>query len=523
MNQKALLLLGLVASGSACWQTRPVQVAVQTTLVHSCPQRAMVTVGGASLTVKPEVTLTLTLPATSTTKQLTIDAADVMLQPDGTLQFALPRELPAATYQVALKFTADGQESSISPGIFEYSLDTPNLTPLVAALQVAGPKDPIDVAVWHPTYSHGLDLAVLSKTGSPLSETGTLLSTYSSGETRYSQLPSYAPAPTVMTNVRGGNLIRPELAPIEQPGVRMLLTGSQASNVGNTAAALSLIADGASSAMLRLGPLLNTQNLPITQQLVAAGRFESGDEVQVISAIGLKTGKELPVVYYQSPTNPNTSGSLTPIPTIVDAAQPLALLAADLNRDSYSDLILISERTPGANTRTTVATVIRGNTQKASTDITAITKATAVVAVGDLDEDGLPDLAFGQPGGGLVIYYNRSAKGDLIRYLDSLVDAQTLTTLATVSSVTIVDYDGDTRNDIVYAASDGIHVIVNHGLKSPDTVRSFDDNLVFSAATSWSPVGLLATDFSGDLRPDFVVADATTGNIWFLENSCILP
>lgn len=521
MNKRALFLLGLVAGCSACWQTKPVELALQTTFISSCPQRAVVTVGGASLVTKPEVTLATTVPATGTTKYVTIDPAEVSILPSGLLQFALPRELPAGTYQVALKFTAaDNEESVLRPGSFEYSLDTPNLTNLVSRLELTGPSNPVDVALWHPDSSRGLELAVLANNG-------TTLTTYANTQAGFSKLPMFSETPSQTVSAASGNLIRPELDPAQQPGVRRLSAGTQLQNAGTTAVGLLLMSDGATQPVLRPGPAVDPTYLPIKRQLVAAGYFQKeGDPIQIAAFLGASAGKDVPVVYYKTPTSsPTTPGVLTPVTTLVDAPQPLAVVTAELNGDLFTDAILIIDKLAGLNQRSMVAVAIPGGTQRAAYELLGVGGASAVVALGDLDRDGLPELVFGQVPSGIAIYYNRSAQGAAITYAATPADVQSVGTTAMVKALSVIDYDGDGLSDIVYVASDGVHVMVNHGVQPGDSAsaRKFDDSLVFSAPASWNPVTLFTTDFAGDLRPDFVVADQTSGRLWFLENTCSFP
>lgn len=519
MTRKALFLLGLVAGCSACWQTQPVELALQTTFISSCPQRAVVTVGGARLLTKPEVTLATTVPVTGTTKYLSIDPAEVTLQAGGSLQFALPRELPPGTYQVALKFTgADSEASVVRPGTFEYSLDTPNVTPLLSRLELAGPSAPVDVALWRPEPGRGLELAVLSNNG-------TTLSTYANTQTGLGALPGFAEAPTQVASAASSNLIRPELAPTKQPGVHTLLAGTQLQN-GATAQGLLLLGDGAARPMLLSGPTVDAQYLPIRRQLLAAGYFqEGGDPIQVTAFLGASSGKDVPIVYYKTPTSGATPPLLAPVPTLLDAPQPLAVVTAELNGDLFTDAILIADRMTALNQRSIVAVALPGGTQKVGYELLGVTSASPVVALGDLDADGRPELIFGQVPSGLTIYYNRSARGAAITYAATAADIQGLLTTAMVKALTIVDYDGDGKNDIVYVTSDGVHAVINHGAQSDDggPARRFDDSTVFPAPASWNPLTLVTTEFAGDLRPDFVIADQTSGRLWFLENSCDFP
>src|SRR5262249_7451167 len=91
--------------------------------------------------------------------------------------------------------------------------------------------------------------------------------------------------------------------------------------------------------------------------------------------------------------------------------------------------------------------------------------AATTVALGNLDKDRLPDVAFGitpsagQPGQVRVIL-NQSGKvvpavtWDTANYIQ-------VTTASGPTALAVVDYDGDGTNDVVYSAADGVHVLIN--------------------------------------------------------------
>ena len=514
MNHRAVFLLGLFVGASSCWQTRAVQVALQKDVVYSCPQSATVTVTGASLMAKPVVALAAAPPFSADASEIpALNQEEVSLLPDGTLQFALPRRLGAGNYQVLLTFTNADQTSTVSPGNFEYSLDTPNLTSLVPLAVLDGPTQPSDVMLWRPEPGRGPELAVLSGSG-------TMLTTYPNQQTRPDLPPSYDVALGQHTSVQSSNLIQAPLDPQQQTSALVACAPLQAS--GPTAA-LSIANTGLVPPTVQLGAIVSSA--VAKGQLVVSGNFsQKSNLLQLIQLVLPATGTDGSLIGYKnlnlaSPQTPG--GMLSSVLLPVNLLLPVTVVSGELNGDTLTDVLLVADRISGANSRSTVVVAITGELDRSPIEILAGASVSSVVALGDLDGDEKPDLAFGQTPSGVKIYYNRIPKGAVIAYAGT--DAQTAGTVAAPKKLAIVDYDGDRINDLVYAASDGVHVVVNHGVSPASGQRTFDDTLVFAAPTGWDPAALIATDFSGDRRPDFVVADGASGKIWLLENSCDFP
>lgn len=516
-------LVGLLAGAGSCWQTQPVQLTVATTFVTSCPQRAVLTIGGASVLNPPEVTLTATAitplpvteaPAVAPRRLWNLDPAAVTVLPSGTLEVTLPRELVAGTYQVALAFAGpDGEKSVVMPGAFEYSLDTPVVTPLVQRLELRGPRDPVDLAVFHRDSEHGLDLAVLG-------ESGMSLSYYAEPLAGSASLPAVSAAPTFTAAALSGNLLHAELDPVGHPGVRTLVVGTQTPSAGSTASALNLFSGGTNTPVVLSGPEITAQYLPIQQQLVAAGVFQlGGAPLQLATFIGLASDANVAFVYYKSPGDPTPVGQSKPIQTSSASPRPLAVATADLNGDALTDAILVIDKLQPP--RTTLAYLVSVGEQGVpiGTQL-SLGSPSAVLALGDLDGDGRPDLVMGQAQpSGVNIYYNAASKSTTL-----FQDPPTFVATGRPTTLNIADYDGDKRNDIVFTTTDGVHVLINPRRSSGgELLGKFDDSQIFAAPGAWAPVGAKLVELGGDPRPDLVVADGSSGNIFFLENSCIVP
>lgn len=516
-------LVGWLAGAGSCWKTQPVQLEVTTTFVTSCPQRAVLTIGGASVLNPPEVALTATsitalpvteAPAAEPRRSWKIDPADVTVLPSGSVEVSLPRELVAGSYQVVLTFSGpDADKTVVMPGSFDYSLDTPVVTPLVQRLELRGPRDPVDLAVFHRDSEHGLDLAVLG-------ESGMSLSYYAEPLAESASLPTLSATPTFTAPALSGNLIHAELDPVGHPGVRTLVVGTQVPTGGSAASALNLFSGGTNAPAVLSGPVITSPYLPIRQQFVAAGAFQlAGAPLQLATFVGLSSDPSVAFVYYKSPSDPAPSGQSALIPTASANPRPLAVATTDLNGDALTDAILIVDKLQPA--RTSLAYLVTPGVQGVPAGtLLNLSNPSAVLALGDLDGDGLPDLVLGQAQpSGVNIYYNSGGKSTTL-----FQEPPAFVATAQPTTLNIVDYDGDKRNDIVFTTSDGVHVLINpRRSSSGELLGKFDDSQIFSAPSGWAPVSAKIVELGGDPRPDLVVADGTSGNIFFLENSCIVP
>ena len=127
------------------------------------------------------------------------------------------------------------------------------------------------------------------------------------------------------------------------------------------------------------------------------------------------------------------------------------------------------------------------------------------VEVGDLDGDGLPDLAAANVIDGTVSVYRNLGTGIAIT-TNSFAPKVDFPALATCSAIAIGDMDGDGKLDLVVAgnsASQAISVYRNTATAGSITTNSFAPRVDF-AAPGW--VGYLAlADLDGDGKPDIAL------------------
>ena len=179
-----------------------------------------------------------------------------------------------------------------------------------------------------------------------------------------------------------------------------------------------------------------------------------------------------------------------------------ALAAGDLDGSGHVDLVVTSPRTTPGVADTGEIAILRHDPSHPGAFLAAQILATGgsgdAVAIGDVTGDGRADIVVADASlsDAHVILFPQSAAGTFSAPAVSL----SIGANRGSNDVTLHDIDGDGRNDIVMAVSDGVAILYDNGaggFRSP----------VFVAA-GINPQGVAVADVDGDGRPDIVVANA---------------
>ncbi len=128
----------------------------------------------------------------------------------------------------------------------------------------------------------------------------------------------------------------------------------------------------------------------------------------------------------------------------------------------------------------------------------------SVVAVGDFNGDGIPDLAVENFGGTISIFTGTGT---------GTFSPATNYASASSAGVAVADFNGDGKLDIATADyfSGKVRILINNGS------GAFPTNLEFAAGSG--PVFVAVGDFNGDGKPDLVVANSGSNQINVLLNT----
>ncbi len=214
--------------------------------------------------------------------------------------------------------------------------------------------------------------------------------------------------------------------------------------------------------------------------------------------------------------NTSTAGSISFAAKIdfTTGTSSWSVAIGDFDGDGKPDLVVAND---GANT----VSVFRNTGTASSISFAAKTdfatgEGPTLVAIGDLDGDGKPDLATanGNSNSVSVLRNNISGFGNV-----SFAAKVDFTTGTAPYSVAIGDLDGDGKPDLATAnySSNSVSVLRNTGTAGNIATGSFAAKIDF--ATGAGPRSVAIGDLDGDGRPDLAMANYNVNTVSVLRNT----
>jgi hypothetical protein len=207
-----------------------------------------------------------------------------------------------------------------------------------------------------------------------------------------------------------------------------------------------------------------------------------------------------------------TFASRVDLPTGVE---PLSLVVRDLDGDGKADIaVTIYNHGNGDHLTIFRNTGSPGHLQfdPLSIDV-PVGSGPEGLAVGDLNNDGKPDLVTANAGSSsITILRNFSTPG----FMDFEPVPLSLPSPPTPHRVVIADFDGDGLPDIIVTSNNGRIVSVFHHGPDPNTI-SFDYRMDFGVSDYLND--LAVADIDGDQKPDLIVPLTDNGQLIIYQNT----
>lgn len=207
--------------------------------------------------------------------------------------------------------------------------------------------------------------------------------------------------------------------------------------------------------------------------------------------------------------NTGSSGTLTfaAPANYTTGSSPTYIITGDLDKDGKPDVIV-------ANLIGNTISILRNTSTPGNISFAAKVDVSAYgypagIAIGDLDGDGLPDLAIThENANGIVsIYPNTSTPGHIS--FGSEID---MSTDSNPTNLVIGDLDGDGIPDIAVANSGYPHTMTVFRNTSSYGMISFEGP--FSYPTPWGPNYIAMGDLDGDGKADLATANGSSASVF---------
>jgi uncharacterized repeat protein (TIGR01451 family) len=222
-------------------------------------------------------------------------------------------------------------------------------------------------------------------------------------------------------------------------------------------------------------------------------------------------------VYLNTSSSGSIASSSFAAPLIIPCGNtPTGVTAADIDGDGKPDLAVV---TAGDAKVSVLRNTSSPGTLSFDTPVVFTTGGGgAMVAISDIDGDGIPDMAVANSADHTVSIFHGASTPGVISFGPQVV----LSAGSTPYHVSIMDIDGDGKPDLTVSNIDGASIFVWRNLSSPGTINpgSFASPLTF--VTGGTPSGLSMGDIDGDGKPEMVIADENDNDISvFLNTSSV--
>ena len=209
------------------------------------------------------------------------------------------------------------------------------------------------------------------------------------------------------------------------------------------------------------------------------------------------------------------AGTLAQKVDFTSGTAPLIVAVGDIDGDGKPDLVTANNAvgTISVLHNTSATGAVTASSYAAKVDFTAGTNPIDI-AIGDMDGDGKPDIAVANGGSDNVSVFRNTSSGSV-----SLATAVNFTTGAGPGGVALGDLDGDGKPDLAVTnvTDNTVSVFRNTSTSGSITTSSFAAKVDFPTGTD--PRGVRIGDLDGDGLPEIATANSTGNSVSVLRNT----
>ena len=214
-----------------------------------------------------------------------------------------------------------------------------------------------------------------------------------------------------------------------------------------------------------------------------------------------------------------TLGTFNLFSTFTSTVQLVRVAAADLDGDGYIDLVGSSNAINAQPAVYAFRNDGAGTFSNPTLSIGISNQATASIGLGDINNDGLPDMALGKFPSGMQLLINNSISGTISFSTTSISIDKSISFLP--YGFSFGDFDGDGFLDLAAAFPLQREARIYHNLGG----TNFGLSQTIRTNIFWTPLSVDWADFTGDGAVDLVIADSppkmyhfdsTTNNFQYL-------